>query len=152
MGCESWTAKKAEHWRIWCFWIVVLEKTLESPLESKDIKSINPKGNQPWIFIGKTDAEAEAPVLAHLMRRDDSLEKTLMLGKTEGRRRREQQRMRWLNGITDWMVMSLSKLWETVKNRKACHAAVRGVTTSQWLVGHVTEWLSNNNNFFITLL
>ena len=75
---EGWASKN------WCFWIVVLEKTLESPLNSKEIKPLNPKGNQPWIFIGKTDVEAEAPILCHLMRRANSLEKTLMLGKIEG--------------------------------------------------------------------
>ena len=87
----------------------MLEKTLKSPLDSKEIKPINPKGNQPWIFIGKTDdAEAEAPIFDQLLQRAYSLEKTLMLGKIEGRRRRGRQRMRWLDGITDSMDMSLS--------------------------------------------
>ena len=80
----------------WCFWTVVLEKTLESPLECKEIRPVNPKGNQSWIFIGRTDAEAEAPLLWPPMRRSDSVEKTLMLGKIEGGRRRGWQRMRWL--------------------------------------------------------
>ena len=92
---EGWALKNL------CFRMAVLEKTLESPLDSK-IKLVNPKGNQPWIFIGRTDAEAEALILWHLMWRTDSLEKTLILGKTEGKRRRGWQRMRWLDGITDW--------------------------------------------------
>ena len=94
---ESWVLKN------WCFWIVMLEKTLESPLHSKEIKAGNPKGSQPWVFIGKTDAETEAQYFGHLMWRGESLEKTLMLGKIEGRRRRRQQRTEerrhyWLNG------------------------------------------------------
>ena len=99
--------KKAEHWIIWCFSTVVLEKTLESPLDCKEIKPVSPKGNQSWIFTGRTDAEAEAPILDHLMWRTDSLDKTLMLGKNEGRRRRGRQRIRWLDGITDLIDMSL---------------------------------------------
>ena len=80
---------------------MVLEKTLESPLDCKEIKPVHPKGDQSWVFIGRTDAEAETSILGHLMPRTDSLEKTRMLGKIEGRSRRGRQRMRWLNGITD---------------------------------------------------
>ena len=104
---ESWMLKN------WCFAIVVLEKTLESPLDCKKIKAVNPKGNQSWIFIGRTDAEAEAPTLWPPEVNNRFIEKTLMLGKTEGRRRRGSQRMRWLDGITDSMtwVWANSRSW-----------------------------------------
>ena len=115
--------------KTWCFWIAVLEKTLESPLGSKEIKPVNPKGNHPWIFIIRT--EAEAPILWPMMQRADSLEKTVILGKIEGRRRRGRQRIRWLDGITDSLDMSLSKLQEILKDRKAWSAAVHGVTKNQ---------------------
>ena len=100
---------------------MVLEKILESPLDCKEIEPVNPKGNLSSVFIGRTDtdAEAEATIIGHLMQRTDSLEKTLMLGKIEHRRRKGQQRMRWLDGIIHTMDMSSSKLRETVKNRGA---------------------------------
>ena len=91
---ESWAPKN------WCFWTMVLEKTLESPLGCKEIQPVHPKGNEPWRFIGRMDAEAETLVLCHMVWRADSLEKTLMLGTIEGGRRRGRQRMRWLDGIT----------------------------------------------------
>ena len=130
--CESWTIKKAEHQRIdWCFQTVVLEKTLESPLESKEIKPVNSKGNQPWIFIGRTDAEVEAPILWPPDEKSQLIGKTLMLEKIEDKRRRGHQRMRWLDTITNSINMSSSKLQELVKDWKAWHAAVHGVTKNQ---------------------
>ena len=130
-GCESRTIKEVEHWKLMLLSCgVLLEKTLESPLDSKEIQSVHPNGNQSWIFIGRTDAGAEIQ-FGHLLQRANLLEKTLMLGKTESRRRRWQQRTRWLGGITDSVDMSLSKLQEMVVVREAWRTAVHGGAESQ---------------------
>ena len=132
---KMWELDHKEGWALknWCFQTVVLEKTLESPLDNKEIEPVNPKGDQPWIFTERTGAEAESPILWPPEAKSwlTELEKILMLGKNDGKKRRGQQRLRWLDSITDSIDMSLSKLQEIVKDKKAWHAAVHGVTKNR---------------------
>ena len=148
---QMWELDRREDWapKNWCFQTMVLERTLESPLDSKEMKPVNPKGNQLWILIVRTDAEAEAPVLWPPMRTANSLEKTLMLGKIKGKWRRGQQRVRWLDSITDSVNMSFSKFREIVEDRESWYTAVHGVPKSwPWL----SDWITVSLNTTLSKL
>ena len=139
-GCKSRNIKKAETLKNWCFWTVVLEKTLESPLDCKEIQPVHPK-DQSWVFIGKTDVEAETPIIWPSDAKSWLF--GMMLGKIAGRRRRGWQRMRWwFDGITNSMDMGLGGLWQLVMEREVWRAVVHGVSKCQTWLSDWTELIN----------